>query len=160
MKNGKIAGKINIIDLLVVIAVVVAVFGVVIRVATISDKSTAGKVPFEYVVCVEGVREYSIQGLQKGGNIFSEKENALVGEIVNVSVEPAKYDLIMLDGERKLIERPDRFTAYVTVKANGVMRGGRYCDAVETPVGVGSEYKLCSKYVLTNGKVTSLKPLN
>lgn len=160
MKNGKIAGKINIIDLLVVIAVVVAVFGVVIRVATISDKSTAGKVPFEYVVCVEGVREYSIQGLQKGGNIFSEKENALVGEIVNVSVEPAQYDLIMLDGERKLIERPDRFTAYVTVKANGVMRGGRYCDAVETPIGVGSEYKLCSKYVSTNGKVTSLKPLN
>lgn len=159
MKDGKIAGKINIIDLLVIVAVVVAVLGVVIRIATVSDKSTAGTVPFEYVVCVEGVREYSIQGLQKGGNIYSEKENALVGEIVNVSVETAKVDHVMKDGERKMIERPDRYTAYVTVKANGVVRGGRYCDAVETPVGVGAEYKICSKYVSTNGKVVSLKPL-
>ncbi len=160
MKNGKIAGKINIIDFLVIIAILVAIVGVFLRVVTFSDKSTAGTVPFEYVVKVEGVREYSIQGLQKGGYIYSEKENALVGEIVNVAVEPAKYDLIMLDGERKMIERPGRFTALVTVKANGVVRNGRWCDAVETSIGVGSEYKICSKYVSTNGKIISIKAVD
>ena len=159
MKNGKILGKINIIDLLVIIAAVAAVLGIAIRVATFSSDSTTGTVPFEFVVKVEGVREYSVQGLQKGGKIYSEKEDALVGEITNFVVEPAKYDLVMLDGERKMIERPDRFSAYVTVKANGVMRNGRYCDAVETPIGAGAEYKLCSKYVSTNGEVVSVKPI-
>ena len=156
MKDGKIAGKINIIDLLVIIAVIVAVAGVIFRVATLNDKNTSGTVSFEYVVKVEGVREFTVQGLEKGGEIFS-SDDKLVGEIENVTVEPAEYDLITLDGKRKMIERSDRYTAYVTVKANGVMRGGRFCDAVETPLGVGSDYKVASKYVSTNGKVISLK---
>lgn len=160
MKNGKIFGKINIIDLLVVIALIIAVLGIGIRVFKLSHNVSGGSRAFEICVKVDDVRDYSVQALKRGGSVFSSKDNIYVGEILNVEVEPAKYDLIMLDGERKLIERSDRYSAYVTLRIDGTVFYGNYSDAAENKIGVGSEYDICSRYVSTNGEIISLKNID
>ena len=156
MKDGKIFGKINIIDLLIVVVLIAAVVGIISRLSVSSSNSISGSDQFQFVVSVDSVREYTVNGLQKKGDVFSEETDVRVGEIIDVVVEPMKADVVTFDGQRKFIERPGRYTAYVTIKADGNFVNDCYYTADKEEIGAGREYRVISKYVSTNGKTISV----
>ncbi len=156
MKNGKVFGKINIIDLLIVVVFLGVIAGIFVRFGSTDNSGFGNKCTFDYVVMVDNVREYTVQGLEKKGEVFAEKTNVKIGEIIDVTVEPCKDDEITFDGNREFFERPDRFTAYVTVRANGTEHKGAYYDADKEETGVGRGSKICTRYVSTNGITISL----
>ena len=156
MKNGKLFGKINIIDLLIVVVILGVVAGIFIRFGTTDNSGLGNKCTFDYVVKVDNVREFTVQGLDKKGDVFAEKTNVKIGEIVDVTVEPCKDDEITFDGNREFFDKPGRFTAYVTIRANGTEHKGIYYDADKEETGVGRESKICTRYVSTNGITLSL----
>jgi len=156
-KNGKLFGKINIIDLIVLLLVLVFVIGMAIRVGGTKTGEITNKVEFEYVVKVENVRDFTIKALEKKGDVFEDTNNVKVGEITDVSVEPYKGEGVKSNGTRVFAEIPGRYTAYVTVKCEGTCVDGVYYDAVKTDIGTGRGQKICTENVATNGAIISIK---
>ncbi len=156
MKNGKVFGIINIIDLLVVVVVLGIIAGIIARFGLTSNNTLGNACTFEYVVKVDNVREYTIQGLERKGSVFAKKTNTEIGEIIDVKVEPCKDDEITFDGNREFFDRPDRYTAYVTIRSNGTEHQGAYFNADKEETGVGRDSNICTRYISTNGITVSL----
>ena len=66
-KNGKIGGKVSIIDILVVVLVVAVIVGIVARYGSSVTGAVKSNKQFEYVLKVESVRQYTVDALEKKG---------------------------------------------------------------------------------------------
>ena len=155
-KDGKIKGKFNIIDVLAIILVIVAVAGIVIRFGSKITDSVKSDATFVYTVNVSGVRDYTIDALQKKGKVTNKKSNMDVGEIIDVVVEPSETQSERADGKLVYSELPDRYDATITIKARGQEAANSYITADSEDLSVGRVIDIYTKYVHTSGKVMSV----
>ena len=72
-KNGKIGGKVSIIDILVVVLVVAVIVGIVARYGSSVTGAVKSNKQFEYVLKVESVRQYTVDALEKKGKVTDKK---------------------------------------------------------------------------------------
>ncbi|MBP3361980.1 MAG: DUF4330 domain-containing protein [Clostridia bacterium] len=159
IKDGKIFGKINIIDLLVIIVLIAAIAGIGYRLLGARSAEVRDMQNFEYVVRVDNIRQQTAQALEKKGKVYADKNNVETGEIVSVTVQPYKQEAITTKGEQKFAETPEKFTAYVTIRVNGTCSQGTYYDNDKTEIGAGRGHKICSRDVATTGEIVSVKPI-
>ena len=82
-KNGKIGGKVSIIDILVVVLVVAVIVGIVARYGSSVTGAVKSNKQFEYVLKVESVRHYTVDALEKKGKVTDKKSEKDLGEIVD-----------------------------------------------------------------------------
>ena len=155
MKKGKIFG-INIIDILIVVAVIGVLLGIFVRFGLTNDSGMGNLCTIEYTVKVSNVRMYTIEALEKRGDVFAEKSNTKIGEIIDLKVEPYKEDVVTFDGKRNLFEKPDRYTAYVTIRSEVTEHQDAFYNEDKEAIGVGRGSKVCTKYVSTNGEIIRL----
>ena len=64
-KNGKLFGKINIIDVAVILVAIAVVIGVFVRFTGGAGKIVKETKKIEYVVQISGVRGYTVDALEK-----------------------------------------------------------------------------------------------
>jgi len=156
MKNGKVFGKINIIDFLVIVVLGVVIAGMGYRVFSTRANEAKDLQKFEFVVKVDGVRDVTLNALNKKGKVYASKNNIETGEIINVESEPFKQSTISFEGERTFLEVPDRYTVYVTIAAEGTVVNGDHFDADKTAIDSGRGYLVSSRYVSTQGEIMSV----
>lgn len=159
IKDGKVFGKINIIDLLVIIVLIAAVAGIGYRLIGGRSAEVTDRQNFEFVVRVENIRQQTVDALEKKGKVYADKNNIETGEIISVTTEPYEQEAITTKGERKFAETPERFTAYVTIKVEGTCSQGTYYDNDKTEIGAGRGHKICTRDVATTGEIVSVRPL-
>lgn len=159
-KNGKIKGKISIIDILVVLLIVVVIAGIAARYGSKVTTAVKSDKGFEYVLRVENVREYTVKALDRKGKVTDKKSEKDLGEIVDVKVENATQQSVTASGEVKNPETPGRYTCYVTIKATGKESDDNYILDDSTELSVGRNIDLYSKYVKTSGDIVSVKVLD
>ena len=114
-KNGKIGGKVSIIDILVVVLVVAVIVGIVARYGSSVTGAVKSNKQFEYVLKVESVRQYTVDALEKKGKVTDKKSEKDLGEIVDVQVENATLQSTTASGELKNPELPG-ISCYVLIK--------------------------------------------
>ena len=156
-KNGKIGGKVSIIDILVVVLVVAVIVGIVARYGSSVTGAVKSNKQFEYVLKVESVRQYTVDALEKKGKVTDKKSEKDLGEIVDVQVENATLQSTTASGEHKNPELPGRYTCYVTIRATGKESDDNYILEDSTELSVGRNVDLYSKYVKTSGDIKSVK---
>ncbi len=156
-KNGKIKGKFNIIDILAIMLVVVVIAGIVWRFGSQVTTAVQSDSEFIYTVRVEGVRDYTIKALEKGGKITDKNSTMDLGEIVSVKTAPAEITTERADGTVVKSEMPDRYTAMVTIKTFGKESDNSYIAADSNELSVGRYTEIFSKYVHTSGKIMSVE---
>lgn len=156
-KNGRIKGKISIIDILVIILLVVVIIGIASRYGSAVTNAVQSDKEFEYVLRVENVRGYTVEALNKKGRITDKKSEKDLGEIIDVKVENAKEQSITANGAVTFAPLPDRYTCYVTIRATGKESDDNYIMADSTELSVGRNIDLYSKYVKTSGDIESVK---
>ncbi|MCC8159720.1 MAG: DUF4330 domain-containing protein [Oscillospiraceae bacterium] len=157
-KNGKIAGKVSIIDILVILLIVVVIAGIAVRYgSSITTSAVKSEAEFEYVLKVDNVRSYTVTALEKIGKITDKKSETELGEIVDVEVEDATQLSTTVEGELINAELPGRYTCYVTIRAAGKESEDNYVLDDSTELSVGRNVDLYSKYVKTSGDITSVK---
>ncbi len=159
-KNGKIKGKISIIDILVVLLIVVVIAGIAARYGSKVTTAVKSDKGFEYVLRVENVREYTVNALNRKGRVTDKKSEKDLGEIVDVKVENATQQSVTASGEVKNPETPGRYTCYVTIHATGKESDDNYILDDSTELSVGRNIDLYSKYVKTSGDIVSVKVLD
>ena len=129
-EKGKIFGKLNIVDLGIVLLLILAFASVgykVVREKFIERESAV----IDYTLCVEGVRDQSVQAINMvyENIVDAENEDAL-GDIIDVRVEQAAKIVQKTDAEYTKAFYPDKYDLYITIETKGVVsKDGYFTDS-------------------------------
>lgn len=153
-KNGRLFGKVNIIDALIVVMVILLAFAAVYRfTASGMVRTTDQRVRF--TLMIEGVREFTIPYYQIGLRCFDARNREFIGVIAGVAYEPLTAAQTLLDGTVILAERPDIFRVFVDIEAyaretpSAILVEGAY------ELNVGRRINLLTKFIDVEGIVIS-----
>ncbi len=156
-KNGKLFGKISIIDIIVVVCVIVLAFGLYAKFTSRSDAVTSSeKSNIEFVYKVKSVRDYTVEGFQKGGPLYDSETKEYMGEITDVNSEPAKMQVSLVDGTYKELEVPDKYDVYITVQVSGKYNSLGFYTNDNKYIGAGSTLNAWSKFTNTGGEIVAV----
>ena len=155
-KNGRLFGKINIIDIAVILVVLAVIAGVFVRFTGGAGKIVTATKKIEFVVEVEGVRDFTVDALMKKGAVTNKRYDVVTGEITSVSSKDAVHTSTKSDGT--LVDAPmeDRYTCLVTIVTDGKESDSGYFDTNNEEIAVGREYTIYSKFVRTTGIIRKI----
>lgn len=114
--KGKLFGKINIVDLLVVLIIILAVLVTYFKFnmsAHSNVSETNGYVEFD--VQIDSVRYFTTQSLNVGDVVYDSQNDVCLGEIVSKRIEPEKKHITKADGTIVLSEMPERYKLFITI---------------------------------------------
>lgn len=156
-KSGKLFGKLNIIDLAVILAVIAVIAGITLRFMGGTSRLVTENTQIEYTVRVKNVRSYTVDALQQKGVVTNKKYTAETGQITNVEVLPATHRSVTAEGKVIEASMPERYDCIVTITANGKETSSGYFDSDNNEISTGREQEINSKYVHTTGTIESIK---
>ena len=163
-KDGKIKGKFNIIDLLVIILIIAVIAGICVRYGSSITTAVKSDEEFEYVVKVESVRQFTIDALEETmkteSHLTDKKSTVDLGIITDIKTEDTKLLAQKVDGSMVYAPQEERKTAYVTIKTRGKEADNSYITADSNELSVGGHTEIYSKYVHTSGLITNVKKTN
>lgn len=119
-ENGKLFGKINIVDLIVIISVLVLVGGAGFRMmkgSSITETTFTDTQNVQFIVKVERVRDYGM--LREGDILYDKDSGKSLGTIINVEKEQAQDRIALDDGSIVLGDTQDRYNFYLTIESEG-----------------------------------------
>lgn len=152
--EGRLFGKISVIDIFLVILVAVLVFAAFGRREKVDDAvvSEVGE-PFEYEIKVKGLRDVSANSFREGDAIFEFDTDTPIGVIEKIEKKNALTEITQPDGTVVIVEITDRYDVVLTVKTQGFITSGRYfADGIyelstNAPLAFYSKYNSCSSTV-------------
>ena len=153
-KNGKLFGKINLIDFAVVALIIVAILGIGLR-FFVKDSMDRDAVKVTYTTKIENVRIQSVDAFDMSNEILA--DGKVVGEIVSVKSEPYTTREIDVKGNMTEAEVPERYTVYVEVCADALVKDDGYFMGGTEEISVGASITTKTKYLNTNGKIIDMK---
>lgn len=155
--KGRLFGKLNIIDLIIVVCILVLAFGAVVKFNKTDATMTTDRV-IEYTMKISSIREASVDALKKNYKGLSESEsNRELGDIIDIKIEQAKELTQLADGSYKDVELPDRFDLLVTVRVIGTQTADNYFAASGKRIINGDTVKFTNKYMETSGLIKSVR---
>lgn len=163
--EGKLFGKISIIDIIAILVIVVIGFGIYARfvsaknnsaeTANIETETTARKI--EYTISVKAVDRGMADALSKGGTISDEESGEYLGEVKEVNETDATIQFQATNNRIKEVDIPDKYDVTITVLLDGKTDNAGYYTQKGTVLTVGSEHVFATKYAKVSGKIMSIK---
>lgn len=161
-KEGKLFGKISIIDIIVVLAIAVLAFGVYTRFIAPSETEIAQQYKtVEYTVEIKEVRMGTVKALKKMGDAYVSSTDVPIGKITEVTYTGAKRPQTLSDATVEVLNVPNRYTAKVKIvgKAKVHQNGAIYTDDNQAKFLGGLMY-IDTKYLRTSGTILDMKIIN
>ncbi|MBE5039199.1 DUF4330 domain-containing protein [Ructibacterium gallinarum] len=156
-KDGKLFGKISIIDIAVILIVVLLAAGVLIKFSGNQNVPVSSGEKLECVVQVKNVRDYTVEALKKGGPVFDKTTKEYIGTITGVTTEPGETTLLLNDGSYRNVETEGRYNAYVTIAFDGKESDGGYYTATNKQMAAGSSLGMNAKYSQCDGTIYEVR---
>ena len=116
--RGRLFGKVNIVDLLVLLVIIAVVVFAVVRMTGTSSKT----VPVRVTYVVEAVRQASVDALQAKGTVTDDGGTEL-GKVQDVTVTPTLVEVPTADGQLKAVESPVFNDVSIVVLGQGRVAG-------------------------------------
>ena len=160
-KDGKVFGVISIIDILGVVCIIVLALGIYAKYTSDSDAvATAEKTKIEYVYKVQGVRNYTVEALKKGGPVYDSDTKEYAGEVVGVREEESVQSISLVDGTYKTVTVPNNYDVYVTIQVDGKYNSlGLYTNENKY-IGAGQTLNAKTKFATTEGEIVEARALD
>lgn len=157
-KDGKLFGKVSIIDILVIIILIATAIGVYMRFSSTPETVKVETERFSYIVKVEEVRQYTVDGLLEMGLVYDKETKEDLGEITEIlSVEKTKATGVNSRGVAVETEFPDKYTVTLRIETDGSVGNSGYYTSSNRLIGVGGELSIETKYVSTTGNVVGIE---
>ena len=155
-KKGKLFGKINIIDLCVVIFVLFAIVVTVFKFsATPGSSSSEEKTVIEYTLRIGEVRSFTVNQFKVGDNLYDNESGKCIGKITNVETKEAEAIGLMVDGTYTKTTKPERYDVVLTVETEGTVNDtGYFADTKQ--ISVNSSIIISNKRFETSSGVLSV----
>lgn len=145
--------KFNIVDIIVVLAIVLAIgYAVFVVASSMGDGGDTVKV--RYVVRVEDVKSEVTVSLKEGDKVYSE-DGVLLGEVAYCEVTPARLEGVGEYGNLVYTETENK-TLLVTIDTTAVARATGY-SVYDIPIAQGQTYKLRAPSLYMEGECISAK---
>ena len=155
-REGKLFGKVSIIDILVIIAVVILGLGFYVKFIAPSDTIVAQSQNIEYVMKVRDVRDTSVGAIEKGGPVYDSKTKEKMGEIVGVEYTGAVTQRALTDGSYVESEIPEKYDVYITVRTEGKANDTGYYTRQNKQLTAGSTFIINSKFAKTSAEIVEI----
>ena len=159
-KDGKVFGKINIIDLSIIFIFVVLIFGSVFRFkSNIFSKNNDVKLIY-YHVKIRDVKKSSIKFYKPGLKVYDSNTKNYLGVIKGV-IYYDYYDYITdIDGIIHRAQKPDKIEIDLGIKVNGLETDQAYLADGTYELKAGSDIYILTKYADVIGKIESVSLLD
>ena len=140
--------KFNWVDYCIILFVVAVFLVLGLKVKNIISTKTSGNKEMnntkkEVVLVIRDVREFSVNSLQVGDNIYSDDTNYYFGKITDIEVEDSYVVLVKNTGESILTRSPERYNIRLKVDCNILDRAnGVFAEGItEIKVNAVGKYK-------------------
>ena len=156
-KNGKLFGKINMFDALILIIVVALVVAGITKFRTFNqtvDTSLPGKITYEFLI--SNVRDYTLKSFQSGDEVYDEASKINIGKIVSIDSRDAKVIKSFADGSTEIVQNPYRKDVILTIETPGSETENAYFANKSIELKVGSEKKIETLYASSYGKISKI----
>ena len=157
--NGRLFGKISIIDLLVI--AVVAVMAVALHVKSNSTHTGTNvtNTPITYQVLATGVRSYVAESVTVGDLMFDQDRSSggTLGVITDIQVLPSAKLAELNNGTVGTLPMEDAVNLLITVEGSGLISEGRYLLNRVYDLGVNSSRNYYTKYAQFTGVVSMIE---
>ena len=161
-KNGKLFGKINLFDLIVIILLVVLLFGVAYKVflmvpdsATPTGKEQAIDITFD--VQIKSVREATVNTFHLNDTLFYYNSEEDLGKIIAIDSKPATDVLETLDGTAINAPVQERYDLILTVNGKGIRFEDGTIMMAKTRIVDGIELQVATQTAKCLGTIQNLK---
>lgn len=159
-RNGRLFGKISIIDLVVVAVVIVMAFALYVKTNHNEITSTStSNTPITYQMLVRGVRTYVADAVQVGDHVYDQDRNSgggSLGEITDIEILPSGKLAEFKDGTIDTVPVEDGVDMLLTIQVEGLITEGRYVLNRVYDLGVNSSRNFCTMYAQFTGTIYSI----
>ncbi len=146
-KQGKLFGKINILDLFVVTLILLLAVGTYYKLTSEKLEMSTGEHNIEYVLKIRNVSDFTSEYYTEGTEVFDRSTNEMIGVITNVLTEPTKDVINTKNGDLSLTEVPGKLDIYITLEGKGIETEKSYLINGVFELKRGSTVKLKTKYL-------------
>jgi len=157
LKEFKLFGKINIIDIAIILAVIICFVGVYVRFFGQTGKTVVEGTEFTYTLSIKNVRQLSVDMLEDAkGTKFITNENGRndeFGVLIDYTVNPAIGNIRKTDGTMTIAEVPERYDLTMTFQLKGKVSELGFFTPQLKDIGVGSILNMKSKWLTIRGTV-------
>ena len=156
-KNGKLFGKINIVDLCVVLVILLLVVGASIKFQKFNSKSEETQsTAIVYEFTVNNVRDYTILAIQKGDTVYDSQSGVAIGKVVAVQKTQAETYEGTSTGNVIKVTNPYRYDMILTIETPGTVEKEAYYANKSIELKVNSSKQIETKYMKTSGTISAI----
>lgn len=158
-RNGRLFGKISVIDLLVIAVVLVMALALYVKNNQTHTGTSVTNTNITYQVLVSGVRNYVGDAVVMGDLMYDQDRSSggTLGKITAVEVLPSGKLAEFADGTVGTVPVEDGVNLLLTVEGSGLIRDGRYLLNRVYDLGVNSSRNFYTKYAQFTGIVTVIQ---
>ncbi|MDR1642352.1 MAG: DUF4330 domain-containing protein [Clostridiales bacterium] len=156
-KQGRIKGKVSVIDLAIVIVAVGLLIGYGYR--TLSPKAVAivtANTKFYVTLSVERIRDFSVQAVKVGDVIYETYGQQPFGTVVDVETQQSKEIMRKLDGTVTIVPMEERYNILIVLEVKGSYSENGYQVNGNKEISVGTDLRIQSQNVICGAKVYSI----
>ena len=157
-QNGRLFGKISILDVLAILVVLVLAVALSFKGNQTHTGTSTANETITYQVLVQGVRNYVADAIQVGDQMFDvdRSSGGTLGEIKAIEVLPSAKLAELEDGTLELVPVEDGVYLLLTVEGTGLVSEGRYLLNRVYDLGVNSSRNYYTKFAQFTGVVASI----
>ncbi len=157
-RNGRLFGKISIIDVAVILVVAVLAAALGFKGNQTHTGTASSNIPITFQLRVNGVRNYVADAVREGDNLY-DLENSSggpLGEILSIEVLPGTKVGSFSDGT--IVDAPveDAVTLLLTVRGEGILNNNRYLLNRVYNLGVNTTRNYYTPYAQFTATVTAI----
>ena len=161
-QNGRLFGKISVIDLLVVAVVIVLAAALHFKSGQTHTGITVTEQPITFQLRVRGVRGYVVDAIRVGDGLYDQNYSSggrARGEITDIQVErdPGTTMAYLNDGTVALIVTDDTVDLLITVEGQGLLNGKSYSVNRVYDLAVNSARAYYTRTSQFTGTVASIR---
>jgi len=144
-EKGRIAGKISVIDLSILLLIIMVAIGALIKFTmTPQTAVTIQAAPVQYTLEIRGVRHWAMHNIRVGDAVFD--GGVYVGTVTDITHGPHEA-FVQGDGEVWAAEVPNRYNVWIELEATATVNDGRIMVSRTVPTAVGnSPTEFTSRY--------------
>lgn len=157
--NGRLFGKISVIDVIVILVVAVMAVALYLKTNTMTHTSTAtSNEVITYQIYARGVPSCVEDDLRVEDSIFDEDRtnSGSLGKIKSIEVFPGTEQVAFDDGTVDIVPSEDTVDFLLTIEGEGLINGKSYSLNRVYDLGVNSARNFCTHYARFTGTVVSI----
>ena len=156
-RQGRIAGKVSLIDIALVLLVIGLIAGYGYRKMSGIAKTIVNTNNTFYVTLdVEPLRQFSIDAINIDDIFYKQHEQLPLGKVVAIRKQTAKNVIDRPDGTAVYVEMQDKYALFITLECTGNVSGSGFYVNGSSQISAGSDITVQSNSVVCGARVDSV----